>query len=226
MDEAKNLVNMAVSAMFAAMILVSIGVLLGLGYTMWQYFSRQDQANQQMKDYVNYVAYDGTTVRGQEVLSLFDYANNEGLFICVYTGTGFDSSRAADQRTIDEISCGWAIENNMHFYVPSNCPMDTIRAGATNIPTSDVHYAAALQGVKDYLVEGGVDRFHCCLGAADCTDYDTVLKIFTGNYNGWTHLSDGNNYAAFKSLLVYDSVNSTDVIGVVLIKAPTDTFYP
>lgn len=230
MNEAKSLVNMAVSAIFSVMIIAGVLVLVGLGYTMWAYFSRQDAANQQMKDYVNYVAYDDATILGQEVISLFQYSEQEGLFIALWSDTAGTE--------MSNLNCG----SNVHIYVPDACPWESIKANSSRIPTSNVNanietaYINTVNSINANANARGSGRTACCFnqfknGIGELS-YDKLVQGFTNNYpasGAWTHLggmdatgAPTKGYAAYRSYLVYDSETSTDVVGFILLRQNKD----
>ena len=231
MNEAKSLVNMAVSAMFSTMIIAGCLVLIGLGYTMWSYFSRQDAANQKMKDYVNYVAYDDITIRGQEVISLFQYAENEGLFIALWSDTSGTE--------MSNLNPG----SSVLLYVPDTCPWESIQYSTSDIPTANPNPNVALaytDTVANITANNrGAGRTACCFtqfeNSQGSLSYDKLVRGFTNSFiaadgSTWTHLGgmDSSNtptsgYAAYRSYLVYDSETSTDVIGFILLRQNSTT---
>ena len=77
-DEAKTLIHMSVSAIIASVFLALAVGTIGIGYILWGYFSRQENAASAMSSYVNFTAYDNSTVRGQEVVQLIEA--NEDIF--------------------------------------------------------------------------------------------------------------------------------------------------
>lgn len=223
MNEAKSLVNMSISAIFSTMILSAVLVLMGIGYTMWSYFSRQDAANQRMKDYVNYVAYDDSTIRGQEVVSLIQYAEQEGYFVAIYPNT------------TGSIMSSLIPSSTAHVYIPNTCPWESIKESRTSIPVPPNN--SQLQQVYNKVIAdiGTTSRStssgnsYCCfqkLVNSDGTlNYEKLVQAFTNNYSTWTHLGNPNGehtYAAYRSYLVYDSDTSTDVIGFVLLRQNTN----
>lgn len=70
MDEAKTLVQHFLSALFGVLVLAAVVALLTVGNLLWRALSRQDDANRTLKEYAKYSAFDGTTVRGQDVIAL------------------------------------------------------------------------------------------------------------------------------------------------------------
>ena len=232
MNEAKSLVHMAVSAMFAALIIGAAMSLIGIGYKMWNYFSRQDMANQKMKDYVNYVAYDDTTIHGQEVISLIKYAEDEGIFVAIIS----QSTQTPGTNDINHINPVDA-PHTVHFYVPDTCPWERINDERDNIPTAHANSGIStglsmiksrmrtIDGNRDNVCLGNCDN-HKCLNETVTGSYSNLVKAFTNTYSNYDHLGyplKKGQYAAYKSVLVYDSDISTSVIGVMLIKQNVDT---
>lgn len=221
MDEAKTLVHMSVSAMFASMfIAVAVG-LIGIGYMMWAYFSRQDAADQRMSDYANYTSFDNTVVRGQEVLQLIE--SNDDVFVMILQGDCSDIK-----------CCDIKSNSKVFLYTPYSYMYNT---DFSNLDTSNeiVTCATSLEYIKDKRRLPTVDPEYN-LGNYS---HSQLVSLFTHsnalqvtpegsspkNIKGLGDLrtdSNGNlvesgSYAKFMSTLVYDE-GTSDIAGVILVR--------
>lgn len=221
MDEAKTLVHMSVQAILAAMLLAAATGLISLGYLMWSYFSRQDAANQRMATYANYTAYDNTTIRGQEVIELLE--SDLDVFVLIYEDINSVENHSIDDATTSTSKL-LAIHTGSDGHV-TNFPLK-------DIDTENVNSAckSALEAAK------GTNQTPNDLARANSSKvlplgYNDLVKEFTQSTNSAYNLGaqrrspqtgqliETGSYAAFKSALVYDNDNTTDVVGIILIRA-------
>lgn len=217
MDEAKSLVHMSISAVLTAMIIAMAVGLIGLGYTMWAYFSRQETANRRMSEYSNFTAFDNTTVRGQEVMELIE--SDLDVFIVIYNGGAISGKTSINEMT--------ATGNPVALYYPDlagikDFDLTTIQTTPANSITTCQNALVKLKGLAGKDVESASATIPRLNGKT----YNELLKIFTSSVNtsgpslgkpGDPGVETGS-YAAFKSTLVYDNDATTDVVGVVLVR--------
>ena len=215
MDEAKTLVHLSISAIFSAMILAAVVGLISVGYVIWDYFSRQDAANQRMADYANYTAFDNTTVRGQEVMSLME--SDLDLFIIFFDGTS-DSSKS-----IDKMRVSGSPSYVYYSDVPgiSDFNFNSIES-TTNANTTCANALSKLKSINK--TPSNVLNNDRCLNGLSHSAY---ISKFTDSMNGLGapaidnsgNIIQSNSYAAFKSTLVYAEDGTTGVAGVILVRA-------
>lgn len=239
MDEAKSLVNMAVAAMFAAMILAAAMGLIYLGYQMWSYFSRQDAANERMTDYVNYTAYDCSTIRGQEAVSLIEYCRDNGKFVCIMEG--LDSTTTNPNINVMVNNTGikyYVFGTDVNFDWTFDTRYLTTLANTTcNKGLSTFASACSTNPISGM---SGVNTLNFVTQADQCT-YDALIGMFLDSDDGntWSFgrtsksktYPDGTietnyvkaGYSAFKSVLIYDNDTTTDIAGVLLIEEGPNT---
>lgn len=217
MDEAKTLTHMSISAIFASMILAAAVGIIGLGYTMWSYFSRQEAANRRMADYANYTSFDSTTVRGQEVMELLE--SDLEVFVLFY-----DGSANGSYTDIDHMNVGAPTA----IAYPDLAGVKDFRfdtaADGMGIPISTDTLSQALSKTVSL---GSTPETLISVESLNGKTYDELLKIFTtsasgsgpklGKPNADPSVETGS-YAAFKSLLIYANDGTTDVAGVVLVR--------
>lgn len=221
MDEAKTLVHMSVSAMFASMFIAAAVGLIGIGYMMWAYFSRQDAADQRMSDYANYTSFDNTVVRGQEVLQLIE--SNDDIFVMILQGDCSDIK-----------CCDIKSKSKVFLYAPYSYMCNT---DFSNLDTSNeiVTCATSLEYIKGIRKLPTVDTEYN-LGNYS---HSQLVSLFTHsadlqvtpegsspkNIKGLGDLredANGNSvesgsYAKFMSTLVYDE-GTSDIAGVILVR--------
>lgn len=83
MPEAKSLTHMALTAMFATMLLAAASGLIGVGYLMWSAFSSQSATNERMQQFARYAAFDTANVRGQDIISLIHDTQGDPVVIVI-----------------------------------------------------------------------------------------------------------------------------------------------
>ncbi len=221
MDEAKSLVHMAVSALFASMILAAAVGLIHIGYSMWSYFSRQETANERMSTYANYTAFDNTTVRGQEVIQLIE--SDPDLFVVIFNDT------KTSLHSIDNMSTD--ASNADSYYYPDLSGIKDYDLSLVNTVNTNVSCKAGLSALR------GTGTFESKFPSTSAKylnnyDYNKLVTIFTSSktsvggmptlgkpvVNDANQLIESGSYAAFKSSLVYAEDGTTDVVGVVLVR--------
>lgn len=216
MDEAKNLVNMSVAAIFAALFLGAAVGLISVCYMMWTYFSRQDAANQRMDYYANLTAYDNQTVGGADVLSLLSHADDYGVFVIFLD----DTSNA----TVLDNSNSVSLHSQRYvFFDPDG------QGGYSTV--KQANYANAIP-----ICNNAINAAYTLLGSGsqNMTDLGTSVKnlhgktkeeliaLFTDSSpNGLGSLTTGatDTYSAFKVCLIYANDGTTDVAGIALVRA-------
>lgn len=216
MDEAKNLVNMSVAAIFAALFLGAAVGLISVCYMMWTYFSRQDAANQRMDYYANLTAYDNQTVGGADVLSLLSHADDYGVFVIFLD----DTSNA----TVLDNSNSVSLHSQRYvFFDPDG------QGGYSTV--KQANYANAIP-----ICNNAINAAYTLLGSGsqNMTDLGTSVKnlhgktkeeliaLFTDSSpNGLGSLTTGvtDTYSAFKACLIYANDGTTDVAGIALVRA-------
>lgn len=206
MDEAKTLVNMAITAMLSAMFLgVAVGV-IGIGYMMWGYFARQDAANKAMSAYAHFTSYDNTTVRGQEVLQLLE--NDDNIFVVIM--------QAGSGTNINDMTINtgkkmylWANNDYNKTFKLKQAYVSNTSLTSNAIPTCQ----RMLQAIYQWN-----DPQHPAMGSiediSNKTDTDLEKLFLDPNELG---IGD-NDFAAFKSTLIYADDSSSEIAGVVLMK--------
>ena len=230
MDEAKTLVHMSISAMFAAMfIAVAVG-LISVGYMMWSYFSRQDAADRQMSNYANYTAFDNTVVRGQEVLQLIE--SNDDIFVVVVNG---DDSSSMEYLEVDT-------STKVYTYIPYDYmfDIDFTKLDTTNSCTA---CSSALEWLKGTSKLNSLKPLDAAYDLCNYT-HSQLVSLFTHSttlnitVNGGSTTSipglgavkedeNGNPlesgaYSKFISTLVYDE-SSADIVGIILMRPTAET---
>lgn len=225
MDEGKTLVNMSVSAMFTSMFIAAAIGLIGIGYMMWAYFSRQEAADQRMSDYANYTSFDNAEVRGQEVLQLIE--SNDDIFVMILQGDSSDSEYCAiesnskvflyapydymydnDYSNLDctnEIAtCSASLE-----YIKNEVNLRQVTS-AYNLGNYSHSQLVSLFTHSDDLQvtpEGGT--------AVPIKGLGALRKDANGNF------VESGSYAKFMSTLVYDE-GTSDIAGVILVRPNVD----
>lgn len=215
MDEAKSLVHMSVSAIFAAMLIAAAISLIGIGYTIWAYFSRQDSANSRMSEYSNYTAFDNTTVRGQEVMQLI--SSDLDVFVVILEDTTSSEHSIDNITSVSSTPIAISTSDSYEDFVPSSIDMSTDNAIVTCSTA-----LSRFQSIGDKLGTLADSR-----NLKDASHDELVQEFTSGKLaqqavNSSGSLIETNSYAAFKSVLVYDSDNTADVVGIILVRANED----
>lgn len=227
MDEAKSLVHMSVSAILATLFLTIALGLIGTGYTLWSYFSKQSAADKQMSQYANYTAFDNTVVRGQEVLQLIE--STDDIFVLILSGDGGDDLSNINVGDDPDIT---------YLYAPYDYMLDTNFAGidTTNENTTcrnSLTYLKAKETLKALNIDSNSAKnlgnySHSQLVGLFTNSTDLNVSINNGSVESTAGLGNyeidnrGNvlnsgEYSEFVSTLVYDE-GTADVAGVILVR--------
>ena len=226
MDEAKSLVHMSVSAILATLFLTIALGLIGTGYTLWSYFSKQSAADKQMSEYANYTAFDNTVVRGQEVLQLIE--STDDIFVLILSGDGSSS--------LDDIGI---TAEFVYLYAPYDYMLD-INFEGINTTNENKTCKNSLTWLRNYhnlralgIVDTSKDNLcnysHSQLVGLFTNSTNLNVSINNrpvestqglGNYeqdptNG--NIVNSGEYSEFVSTLVYDE-GTADVAGVILVR--------
>lgn len=195
MAEAKQLVHMAITTMLAAIFLTVAMGLIGLGYKMWGMFSKQDLANNRLREYSTYSSFDDTTVRGQEVITLMSQCKGDP-FVVVYSRHSGNT---------DLVGCCY------NGYT-SGLLVDT----GWEINTSDnMLYAVAMQFLSDHgntQLITATQNADAVWSASNPTLLDDMQTWFLSRG------ANGAGYVTYKSTLIYDSDNTSDIVGILLLE--------
>lgn len=219
MSEAKTLVHMAITAMFGAVILSCALGLIYVGYNIWSLFSKQEQVNKIMQDHAQYSAFDHTVVRGQEVLSLISATKGELFILCIG-----DDSKDLNKFTREFVvynpnslpPCAWqdldiTAKNNSNAY-------DKFSDATVNNQDSSV-----TDFIKTFAESGDALKWEFG-GATEEPSLEDIQKnlINQGTYT-LKKDADGTSteelgYAKYNSFLVYESADSSDIVGIILVE--------
>ena len=226
MSEAKTLVHLAITAMFGAVILSCALGLIYVGYNIWSLFSKQEQVNKIMQDHAQYSAFDHTVVRGQEVLSLISATKGELFILCI----GDDSADPTK------------FTREFVVYNPNSlppCNWSELDITAKNNSIAYDNFSAATATTHDSSVTDFIESFATSVGTglswqfggATEPSLEDIQKnlINQGTYilkkaEGGTPNTE-TGYAKYNSFLVYESADSSDIVGIILVKdsSPIDT---
>lgn len=244
MDEAKTLVHMSIQAIFASLILAAAAGLIGVGYLMWSYFSRQDLANSKMSQYSNYTSFDNTTVRGQEVLQLI--CSDLDIFVAVFDGT-----TGTSDKTMDGLTCGDLIGmytsnlSTVRDFNFRNIDQELINGNSSASCRSALNKLRGLNRTPMSYIKSSGDSnvVKLCAAKENASTHEwyvskwdeaKLLQLFTKSSKTSTSRSgigakladitkDSNSYAPYKAALVYDGDATSDIVGVVLIRGDANT---
>lgn len=223
MDEAKSLVNMAVAAMFSAVILMCAVGLIYTGYTMWSLFSKQEQANMIMKEHAQFSAFDNTDVRGQELTSLMLETQGDP-FVLVY-----EMENNANEPTLDYYSISAATTYtpmwNLSYETASNSTDNTVNTAWNLIKSKLQTDGNDATTISDYVTEKSM-YFISWTGDSKLSDVTEAMKthFITKGAFETTRMDDQgnyereNSYGKYHAFLVYDEGNSSDIVGIIAIK--------
>lgn len=219
MDEAKSLVHMSVSAIFAALILGACLGIITICYMMWAYFSRQDAANQRMDYYSNLTAYDNQTIGGADVLSLLSHADDYGVFVVFLEDTDnastiFDSANSVSLHANKYVFFD-PDGQGAYAYVNQANYANAIPICNNAINATYTLMSSGTANMSDLAASHGVTNIH---GYSK----SQLISLFTkSDATGLGSLTPGatDSYSAFKACLVYANDGTTDVAGIALVRA-------
>lgn len=214
MDEAKSLFHISISAMFAALLLGAITVIVSISYLMWTYFSKQDAASAKMMQYSNLTAFDNTTLRGSEVESLLTAADDMGIYVVFYDSTG-SSNSLNDQTSVSNIRFFYADPNTSAYNIISHdlTNLNTIKTCQVAI---DKTIATIGRGADNYPASrlSGVPNLH------SYTHRDLVSVLTNSGQLG--NPNANGTYGVFKAALIYSGDATSDVVGIALVRAASN----
>lgn len=209
MDEAKQLVNMSVAAVFAALFLAAGVALISVGGLLWKSFASQEAANDRVKDYSNYAAYDNQLITGQDAIALINQTlTDEEQFVCIVKAD-LSANPLLHDAQIDTAFTPVLICNSPRYD-------GLLTGGAPGGYISD--YANEYTGQGILTIDYAINHLKTLTTTAIPKDssyrYDSLVSDFTrddlfGNGAG--------GYAQFYSTVLYDLNSSTDVVGYVLV---------
>lgn len=226
MSEAKTLVHMAITAMFGAVILSCALGLIYVGYNIWSLFSKQEQVNKIMQDHAQYSAFDHTVVRGQEVLSLISATKGELFILCI----------GDDSMDLNKYVRDFVVYNENSL---PPCNWEDLDITAKNNNKAYDNFSAATADKQGKSVTAFIDDFATSVGPGLSwqfgVDPEPSLEDIQKNFinkgiytlkkdaEGNTH--EENGYAKYNSYLVYESADSSDIVGIILVRdsSPIDT---
>lgn len=242
MQEAKALVNMAITAMLGAVV-ISIAVgLIYTGYNIWALFSKQEQANQIMKEHAQLSAFDNTDVRGQEVLSLILEAKGDP-FVIIYEQNAsgnftlnFAATSSATSDTLlrdmcfTEVSAGSGEALDSHYREIVTALQDPTSNLTVKDLANGLGSETAIRDESGNVI--GYEYKHLSWDNSD-TLAEITARLQTqfmnkGKYEttrveevaGVPTFATENTYGKYRSYIVYDEGNTTNIIGVILLLDP------
>lgn len=222
MDEAKTLVHLSISAIFSAVLLAVCVGLIATGNYMWQVFARQDQSSKSMQNYARYTAFDNATVRGQEIMQLVE--SSEEIFVLILEG---QNGVNINNMTIHNSN------ESIYYKVPQlavardyNFTDNSFRVNSTNYTLNQAQLfcknSIQKPGTRGITMNDKTHEELVRLFTLTHTDDHTGLGKPDMDPDTGATLNSGT-YAAFKTMLVYDTDATSDVIGVVAVREATET---
>lgn len=195
MDEAKSLVHMSLTALFAVLILAAVLALITVGQIVWRAFSNQNDANRSMREYSAYSAFDGTTVRGQDVIALLHDTQGDP-FVLILSRNGAPIAAAYT-----------SVTGNMPL---SNFGGDGSVAADWLATASTFPNVSTLAGLND-----SVEKYDYS-SAATQPSYTAMQDYFL---NRGAVLQGGTaGYLKYDSYLLYESSGSSTIAGIIVVE--------
>ena len=202
MEEAKSLVHMCITALFGVLILAAVLALITLANFVWRAFSRQNDANRQMREYSEYSAFDGTTVRGQDVIALMHSTQGQPYILIV------DSSGNPIMLAYDSVTKGLDVQDAaLSQSTPSDVRSLLISASKSGMHDSIEKIANSMgsEGNYDYTI------------VANVPPYSEIQEFFLNR--GLIVTGDTAGYLQYESHVLYDGSDTTDITGILLKEA-------
>ena len=204
MEEAKSLVHMSISALFAALILAAVLALITVGSLVWRAFSNQNDANRSMREYSKYSAFDGTEVRGQDVIALLHDTQGSPFVLIV------NSTNDPIMVAYNDVEAEFALNNSIPHTPNAYDEVPSILSGLCSGVTREVgDIAAELNSRTDQEHYRAFDY----TSTAVAPQYSVVQEFFLARGE---LLSGVSGYAKYKSYVLYDGDDSTDIVGLLL----------
>ncbi|MCM1215117.1 MAG: hypothetical protein NC548_11425 [Lachnospiraceae bacterium] len=209
MEEAKSLVHMAITALFAALILAAVLALITLGNIIWRAFSNQNDANRRMREYSKFSAFDGTEVRGQDVIALLHDTQGSPYILIV------DQSYKPIMTACDDVSGLDALNSSIPTTPNASDEVVSILASVCGGQTKLVNGVAS-------EIAASPNKYVACYDystTAVAPTYSAVQEFFLARGE---KLSGVSGYTKYKSYILYDGDNTTDIVGILMKELAPD----
>lgn len=202
MDEAKTLVQHFLSALFGVLVLAAVVALLTVGNLLWRALSRQDDANRTLKEYAKYSAFDGTTVRGQDVIALLH--DTQGDPFVIITDKDYKPVLTA-------------MNNVTKSFDASDYDDDAHDMGAQTLHTALINQNPTR---LDCLGNSTAKHLIYMDGTTDDTtwynpEYAKIQQWFLDRGQAASGVS---GYLEYKSFVIYDGGSSATIVGFILVE--------
>ncbi len=188
--EVEGVIWQFVYILFAIIVLALFASILNLSSRAWETLEAQDTASQNIKDYAAYAAYDDNLIRGQEMVNLISSTHGDPFVIVM------DSSNTVLVTSYTDVTKGMT-SDVINCTQPSKYP--ELEAARTRLamlltPSSNV-------------------------GGLSLTYWDHTNNTVTNtNLQDWFLHRGGDSYKAYQTCLIYDSPDSTTVVGILAVE--------
>lgn len=227
MEEAKTLVHHALTAMFAVLILGAVMGLITLGHMMWSAFSNQDAANTRLREYAKYSAFDGTTVRGQEIVALLhDTQGSPWVLIADESNAPINiifTVADASYSFTDPI-VGAQVQAEVSNVISHDFTKNkSILTLAKDLST----FVANIDGNARIHESGSYEKTAMNFSSSNSRPTYSEIQEWFLERGAIASKSAENpegisGYLPYKSYLVYEDSVTTDIIGIILVEQTTD----
>ena len=215
MEEAKTLLHHALSALFAVLILTAVVALISLGNLMWSAFSKQADANRRLREYSKYSAFDGTEVRGQDLLSLLHDTQGSPFIIFTDPNGGFVNIVVTSVDSNINLKTDVSASNLPSVVEPV---LNSTVAGLVNDAEAAHSYNGDIFTANDDAVKGFLSYDKPSVvnfGASVTFDYAELQEWFLGRGSVIGHEP---GYLAYDSYILYDNDSTTDIVGIIAVE--------
>ena len=198
-DEIKDMAIAIFDMIFAVGLISAVAVTIMFSTSIWSVVTAQEHASESMRNYAKYVAYDDTTVRGQELINLFSETHGDP-FIAVVEGG-------------DVIALSYNVDSDAIVTEIGN-------GGVLNFSYSaNPEVTAAITAVENELSHG-FNNWASNVHADDlCLDWDANSTTYIEDVQKWLLETRGSGkYKTYQTALLYDSDSSDTVIGIVALE--------
>lgn len=185
MQESKTLFGLSIEVIIAGGFIVFFSIIAGIYYQLWNNYARTEAAKESMAKYADMAAYDSTTVRGQDVISLI-------------------TSSKGDPFVIVTNSSGRVLATSYDGYTGSY----TIKADSLNSAMEASIASSLVDTNVSALTESGMQRWDW----SSTSPASSTIQDFFLNGNG---SSNPGYYSSYTTYLVYESDGSSNILGVI-----------
>lgn len=153
MQEGKTLFGISIEVIISVGFLSIICIIAGLYYGLWNNYARAEDSKASLAQYADMAAYDNTTVRGQDIVSLITSSKGNP-FVLVTDSAGHVLASCYDGYTGQYIIKADCLTSAMDASIAGSLNGTTIASLATNTWNYDANVTPVSSDIQDFFLTG------------------------------------------------------------------------